>query len=345
MRELIPVPDVPLGAIRSRARRANARGRLQILAASAALALVALGAASGAGAKIYQGMHYWLSGGRGAVEFHSGTIVRWPMAADLRAVVAHATFPVVFPAGIPGGSRTDLVTAAPLDRPSYIVVFFHHGARFKAGFALLDPAVVSTSDALPKAATEVGVDAGTRWRQGGEIIAVPSRVSAADLARIKAATARLSPAQSLAAIEAAAPTLRVIGVTVRLDIAERYARSDGRSVLVGEQYLPTVLRLASASKPLLDNRVVRFRNFRPVNQRIIRTTDEPITEIAVPAAGVRAIAAVLRASENHAGCRCEIVFDPLEGGTYPIWKIPLAPSGKVTKYVVDAATFAVRAER
>ena len=326
-------------------RPPHARGRLKAMVASVALALVALGAASGAGAKIYQGMHFWLSGGRGAAEFHSGMMVRWPMAADLRAVAAHATFPVVFPAGIPGGSRTDLLTAAPLDRPSYIVVFFHNGARFKAGFALLDPAVVSTSDALPKAATQLGAGAGTSWRQGGEIIAVPGYVSAGDLARIKAATARLSPAQSLAAIEAEAPSLRVIGVTVRLDIAERYARSDGRSVLVGEQYLPTVLRLASASKPLLDNRVVRFRNFRPVNQRIIRTTDEPITEIAVPAAGVRAIAAVLRAPENRAGCRCEIVFDPLDAGRYPIWKIPLAPSGKVTKYVVDASTLAVRAER
>jgi len=325
-------------------RTAHARGRFKALVASVVLAVVALGAAAGAGAKINDGVHVWLSGGRVAAEFHSGVLLRWPMAADLRAVAAHATFPVVFPAGIPGGSRTDLVTAAPLDRPSFIVVFFHHGARFKEGFALLDPAVVSTTDALPKAATQIGAKASISWRQGGEIIAVPSNVSAADLARIKAATARLSPAQSLAAIEAAAPSLRVIGVTVRLEIAERYARSDGRSVLVGEQYLPTVLRLASASKPLLDNRVVRFRNFRPVNQRIIRTTDEPITDIAVPAAGVRAIAAVLRAPENRAGCRCEIIFDPLDAGTYQMWKIPLAPSGKVTKYVVNASTFAVRAE-
>jgi hypothetical protein len=325
-------------------RTPHARGRLKAVVASAALAVVALGAVAGAGAKIDNGVHVWLSGGRRAAEFRSAMLVHWPMAADLRAVAAHATFPVVFPAGIPGGSRTDLLTVAPLDRPSYIVVFFHHGARFKAGLALFDPAVVSTG-ALPKAATQLGVRAGTIWRQGGEIIAVPSFVSAADVARIKAATARLSPAQSLAAIEAAAPTLRVIGVTVRLDIAERYARSDGRSVLVGDQYLPTVLRLASGSKPLLDNRIARLSNVRPVNKRIIRSTNEPITTIAVPAPGVRAIAAVLRAPENRAGCRCEIVFDPLDGGTYQIRKIPLAPSGKVTKYVVDASTLAVRAER
>jgi hypothetical protein len=138
---------------------------------------------------------------------------------------------------------------------------------------------------------------------------------------------------------------RGLAEDVRLDVAERYASPDGSSVLVGDQYLPTVWRLASASKPLLDNRVIRFRNFTPVNQRIIRTADEPSSKIAVPADGVRAIAAVLRARENRAGCRCEIVFHQRDGGTYRMWKIPLAPSARITKYVVDASTLAVRAER
>jgi hypothetical protein len=342
MRDSIEAPAVPLESIRDRSRTAGAHSRLRTFAAAIVIALSAVGAATVVGAKIYNGVHFWFSGGRVAAEIHSGVLLRQPIAADLRNAIARATFPVVFPAGIPAGTRVNLVTAAPIDRPSAITIGYQNPNGFKSSFALLDPAVVTPDAAsIPKIGARLGMGSYYNWRQGGEIVVVGSKISPAVLDRIKAATAKVSAADSLAATEAMLPKITVIGTTVRLEIAERYAPPNGRSVLVSDEYFGSVAAFAKAAKPLLDNRIIRMTNLAPGDARLMKATIEPPTEIAVPAGGVRAIEAVLQTPENRYDRNCEILFNQPNSGTYWVWKIPLAPSGPVKKYAVDAKTFAI----
>ena len=169
-RELIPVPPVPLQSIRGSSHRARARGRMQTIAACAAVSLCALGA--GAGAKMYHDAQVWLSGGKITATVHSGVLMHQPTAAELRKAIARATFPVVFPVGVPAGSRVYMVTLAPAERPSMITVSYQNErSGFKASFALLDPAVVDSNDAsLPArigAAASGGLPLARRRRNGG----------------------------------------------------------------------------------------------------------------------------------------------------------------------------------
>ena len=348
MRELIPVPALPMDSIRRRSRAARARSRMRAIITCAAMGLAALGTVTGVGAKIYDGVHVWLSGGKSAIVVHSAVIMRHPMGSELREAVAHATFPVVFPVGVPAGSRVDMVILAPAGHPSYITVSYQGKAGFKASFALLDPAVL-TADAAKLPTGPVGIGHGTfsRWRVGGEIVAVRDKsVPADDLERIKAAMAATSPLDSLAITETMLPKITVLGGTVRLEIAERYRPPNGRSVLLDQAYALSTSRLAERNQTILDARIdtvdnVRYAKGDLASAHRVNGPNRP----AVSAGGVRAIDAVLRFNGDgrKRDCTCEILFSQPSRTAYWIWSIPLSGPAAARKYSVDARTFAVSA--
>lgn len=344
-REHIPVPELPLASIRTRTSAARARARLQAVLACAAITLGAIGAGSGVGEKIYTGVRVWLSGGKVAMRMDSFVMVRQPTAADVREVTAHATFPVVFPVGIPAGSQLSLLVGSPAGRPSAIVVSFHdrNGADGPS-FVLLDPSVVNASSSGMRAASAT-VGEGYDWRVGGEVVlAGKRRVSAGDVSRIKAAMAASSPRASLALLDTMVAKIAVLGGPNRLKLAERYAPSTGHSVLLDQaQTRWLVPQLAKSGAPILDHRMLHA-TFVPyadgqIDYRHVRGT--PSKVVAVPPGGVRAIDAVLR-TRAGANCGCEVLFNQPNAAAYWVWTIPMSgPEAGVKKYAVDATTFAV----
>jgi len=342
-RELIAAPSVPMESIRTRSHAARDRGRLATVAVCAAISLGALGAGTGVGAKVYHGVHVWLSGDKVASVVYSGIIMRDPTGSEIRDAVAHATFPVVFPVGLPAGSRVRMVTLAPIGHPSVISVSYEGGGS-KTSFGLIDPAVVDSDlTDLP-----VAVDwsaRGVEWRIGGEIVGMGDKfIATRDLDRIKAAMAKASPRDSLTATEALLPNMLILGDPVRLEIAERYRPPHGRSVLIAQFNIRSIPRLAKDEKPMLDTRIAYLSDIRPVRKSLFTAKTRWSKAIAIPAGGVRAIDAVLRPTGQGRGandCGCEILFNQPNPTTYWIWQIPLTTSGAVRKFTVDARTFAV----
>lgn len=227
-RELIPVPELPLDAIRSRSRAARARGRMQAVIACAAISLGAIGAGTGLGEKLYDGVRVWLSGDKVAMTMTSFVMVRQPTAADLRGAIAGATFPVIFPVGIPAGSRVYLLAASPPGHPSAIVVSYHdHAGRDGSTFVLIDPKVVDADGGgVEKTSARFGTV--SNWRTGGEIVLASRRGTAAgDVDRIKAAMAESSPRASMAVVDTMLAKVAVLGGPNRLELAERSIRAPG----------------------------------------------------------------------------------------------------------------------
>lgn len=347
-RELIPVPTVPLESIRGRSHRARARGRMQAFVACAAVSLCALGAASGVGAKIYHSAQVRLSGGKATSVVHSGVLMRQPMAAELRNAIAHATFPVVFPVGVPAGSRVDMVTLAPADRPSMITVSYHNDrSGFKASFALLDPAIVDSSDAALPGGSAPALREVYHWRTGGETVGVlKNLISLEDANRIEAAMAKASPAGSLALTESMLPKMTVMGATVRLALAEQYRPANGRSVLLDRAYLRSIPGLAAHRRPLADSRIAYITQIAYAHGDIAKGVAQKPKDVAVSARGVQAIDAVLRSTGARArDCGCEILFNQPSPSVYWLWNIPVSGPSPVRKYSVDARTFAVKPVR
>lgn len=345
-RDAIPVPALAMDAIRLRSHRGRARGRARTIAACAALSLGAVGV--GVGAKIYDGVHVWLAGGKVSSVFHSGVLMRQPTASDLQAAIAHATFPIVFPVGVPAGSRVNMVTLGPIERPSAITISYQNAASgFKASFVLLDPAVVDTEGAVPPAGSvHSTARAAYHWRVGGEVVVVRADgISQPDLDAIKAAMAASSPSASLAATLAMLPTITVLGGTVRLDAAERLTPPNGRGVLLDEASVRSIAGLVAHGKPILDWRLtyldkIEYRNGDLSKAVVVRRP--PV--IAIPTDGVRAIDAVLRTPAlrgKRAACGCEILFHQPSRSAYWVWVIPMSPSASGRKFAVDATTFAV----
>ena len=345
VRELIPVPTVPLDSIRRRSRAARARGRMRTIVACAAIVIAALGTGAGVGAKIYDRVHVWLSGGRSAIVVHSGVIMRHPIGSELREAIAHATFAVVFPVGLPAGSRVEMVTLAPADRPSAITISYQNGSGFNRSFALLDPAVVSDAAKLPGGPVGIGTGTVRRWQIGGEIVLVRSTGSPAhDLDRIETAMIGSSPRDSLAANEAMLPTMIVLGGTVRLAAAERYRPANGRSVLLEPAFVRLIPGLAKRNAPLLDSRITTLDDVRYAKGDLSGAHLVKRDEVAaVSAGGVRAIDAVLRSGGigRNGDCACEILFNQPSGTAYWVWNIPLSGPATAKRYSVDARTFVV----
>lgn len=338
-RDLIPVPAVPMDAIRGRSNAARKRGRLRALVACAAIFVVAVGAGAGVGAKIYDGVRVRLAGGSAQMRMHSALMLRQPTASELRGVVARATFPVVFPAGLPAGTRVDAVYATPDGRPRAIFIRYLNPAGDGGSFVLLDPDVVETDGAFLKASASLG-DA-YDWRVGGEIVLTgKNSISPDGVARVKAAMANVSPAQSLAATEAMLPTVTVLGDPVRLQIAERIRPQNGRSVLLSPNELRSISRLAKRRAPVLDSRTFHLTRIPYANGQIDyrKARGRRSTAIGVSASGVRAIDAVLRSAGGAKRCGCEILFNQPNGTTYWVWTISMSGPAVAKKYAVDART-------
>jgi hypothetical protein len=343
-RELIPVPALAMDSIRSRSHAAGARDRIRAFAACGALSIGALGAAAGFHQQISDGVRVWFSGTQAAVAIRSFTMVRNPTAADLRSVAARATFPIVFPVGVPAGTQLTRMFFAPADHPNFVFVEYHNArANSNTSFTLLDSTAINPSDvALPAAPLRTPAGALRQWRAGAETVLGPRNDD-----RIETAMANASPSESLAAAETMTRRIVVLGGTPGIaDIAEHLAPPGDRSVLLGPERLTVIPGLVKSNEPLFDSRTVYLSNIPSVHGQpdYSKATLTFPHVIAVSAGGVRAIDAVLRASgEPGDACACEILFNERESAprTYRIWKIPVAPGATASAYTVDAATFAV----
>ncbi|HEY5257810.1 MAG TPA: hypothetical protein VIJ12_05460 [Candidatus Baltobacteraceae bacterium] len=349
-RELIPVPELPAEFIRSRSFATAARDRVRSFVLGGAICLAAVGAGAGLGGKIYDGVHVWLSGGKAAVtNIRSLTAMHRPKAADVRAAIARATFPVVFPVGLPAGTRVTMMGYAPAEHPNFIMVmYWNRRAHVQGGFSIFDSTAVNTSEALlPPGASRGAV---YTWRVGGETVVTGKHsMTVGDVNAVRAAMMETSASDSLAATDKMLTRITMLAPTPVLGdlpepakVAERYASPNGRSVLLGRQSIASIARILKEGKPILDTRIVSLGEIPNLHG------DPDYTKakyhwpkvVAVPAGGVRAIGAVLR-SIGHADCGCEILFDQPNGTTYWIWTIPMTASGTVSKYAVDAKTLAV----
>src|SRR5665213_2152206 len=116
-RERIPVPNLSMEAVRSASRAATQRNRRQRFALCGLIVLAALGATVAA-ARIYGGVHIWLSGGKAAATVRSMVVLKYPMASDVQRITLSATFPVVMPIGLPAGARIRQIMYSPSARPN-----------------------------------------------------------------------------------------------------------------------------------------------------------------------------------------------------------------------------------
>ncbi len=340
-REELSVPPVPLEWIRSRAHVARTRDRLRAVVACAVLVVAALGTGTGIAKTVYDGVRLRLGLGGAALTVRSIVDTRNPTAADLRAAIANATFPIVLPVGLPAGSRVIRVLASADGHPSAVFVsYVDRGGRDSGSFGLLDPNVVESDASAANASASLG-DV-LRRRVGGETLIVGKRyVSPADFARITSAMERSTPAASLRATDAMLTRLVVLGGQVRLAAAERALPANASGVLLSEDQIRSIALLAASGRSILDDRTHHIGNVPYANGHIeyakIMATAPHV--VAVPASGVRAVAAVLRSrSRARSACRCEVLVSRGEANTWRIWTIAMFGPPTVHAYTVDART-------
>jgi hypothetical protein len=347
-RAAIPVPIVPLQRIVGRSRALANRDRLRTVVACGVVALAAIGATT-VGTKLYDGIQFWISGDRGAAIVHSMAVMSPPLAGDLRAVAAKATFAVVYPVGLPAGTRITRVIYAPAGHPTSITLqYLNPRSGFRAGLTLVDSAVVNATSLPPssggRAPKLAAVD---QWRIGGEtVIGLMGKLAPPTVRTIQDAMRSTSAADSLIASEKMLWTLRSVGAPYQLaETAEQLAPN---GAVVGRGSLSIIPGLARKHQPLLGTRVMYLTNIPyakgvPAYNAASMSWDH---EVVVPADGVRAIAAVMaaiRESGNLKGC-CELLYSPAANGSYAIWTLPMSPAAPVKKYLVDVKTYRVRAD-
>ncbi|HEX3464656.1 MAG TPA: hypothetical protein VHS78_11465 [Candidatus Elarobacter sp.] len=344
-RATIAVPEVPLNAIRARSRAARAHERtMRIAAVCTALVVVALGAGTGAGAKLYSTVRVWVSGEKASITVSSFDGVREPTSAEFHDAIAHATFPVVLPVGLPPGTHVTHVFSTPARHPSALVIsYVNDRTGLKASFVLVDPKVVQLGGTLLRMQSASPRDV-YDWRAGGELVLLPKTVPAAEADRLKAAMQTATPDGTLRATEPMLATISALGGPNRLELAERYAPRNGRSALIDRNQTRSVAALAAQGRPFLDMRVFHVTDVPYVNGApdYARAHGWNARTVAIPPGGVRAIAAVLRSARGAGGdCACEVLFNQPNAAAYRIWTIPLSPSADVKAYEVDARTLAV----
>ena len=346
-RAQLQVPDLPMDWIRNRSREAERRDRIRFLIACSAGGILTLVGAAAIGGKLYEGVRVWLSGGEAAVGVRSLVMVREPTAEDLRTIAVRATFPIIFPVGLPSGTRVAMVLYAPAERPNTVTVEYRNErAKFRAGFSLFDSAIVNANETTPSGGSpRPSFRAAYHWTVGRETVLVPkTSVSSSEANHVELAMTKVSPNGSLASTE---PMLRKVILLGELsdvvDIAERCAPVNGSSVLLDERKVQEISRLVKERKPVLDTRTIYLDNIPSVRGEpdYSKATLHWPKVVAVPEKGVEAIDAVLHAPKVSPLCNCEVLFNQPNSSTYLVWTIPVSPSASATKFAVDANTLKV----
>lgn len=346
-RELIPVPEVPMKSIRERSYALSARARVRAFVIGGALSLATLGTAAAVGTGALNGVRVWLSGGKASMSVSSLAMVRQPTASDLRNVIAHATFPVVLPVGIPAGTRVDRMLFAPAGAPNTLTLDYRNpGSGLDVGISLFETASINPQGTPPPASGVSG--AVYQWRVAKETIIVSkAHISPGDFRRIKAAMMKTSASESLAATQAFLHKVVLLGgTTAQADVAEHLAPASGMSVLIDPQRLRSahsISALVQAHRPLLDSRTVYLTNIPAASGApdFSKATLSFPKNTAISADGVRAIDAALRTIAPTGNCGCALLFNQPNSATYWIWEIPLPTPSAAAKYSVDAKTLVV----
>jgi hypothetical protein len=337
-RAQISVGEAPMGPIRMRVRRGRMRERVRIIATCLAVTAL-LGAGVAVGARIYSGFHVTFVGNRIIASYHTLETVRYPTKASFRDATAHATFPTVFPVGLPAGARVENLVAIPARHPSAIVI----GYRSPFGRPLVT--------ALLFDAASLDVDSGTslagmhgpfyHFQIGAEIVVLGNRSSAL-VDNIKASMLASSPTQSLAATEAMLPSITVVGNAADLPTAWRLVPNDATAVLIGSDYTRMISRLAARAAALPNYNDITSNLTADANGSVENPSTlyfHPIGT-AISANGVQAINAVL----HGARCSCDILFEQTGPAAYVVWKIANHPSTAIAKFAVDAKTLKITSE-
>lgn len=326
-RAQIVVPAVDVDAIRNRSRRAGLGARLRALAASSAVALGILGTAAALAANFLPGVHVWFIGNKAVATVQSFAIVRHPMARDVRRIVASAAFPVVLPADVPRGTRVLGMMYSPAEHPVMLTIQYRDASGKEIlGVTIIDDAKVARDRALMPNGPSQGVvtTAGQLWHIEHETVGAKSRfLSAAQMDAIHTAMQSASPEQSLAQFEALLPRISVQNVSPAIaDVAERHA-SAGNNVLLGKWEIHQIPNIAAKGKALRDARTVFLTNIPQVHGQpdYRNATLFWPKSIAIPAEGVRVVAAALQRSHIGPACGCAILVHWTGTGPYTVQKI------------------------
>lgn len=320
----ITVPPADIEAIRQRSAASGARARLRRLVLSIAMSLGVLGTAV-AFAGIGGGVHLWLTRSGVSAIVESFTTVRDPMAADVKRIVSRATFPVVFPVGVPRAARSWWIAYSPADKPNMITIQYRDTlGKPYLSVALVDNAKIRRDiDQMPAGPAQTISTKAVHWQIGGEtVIAQGRHLSKTDIARIESAMENESAAHSQAVFEATLPRIVIQQVQPRVaDAAERVALP-GRNVLLGKWDIHQIPNLAAKDKALRDGRTVNITNIPQLNGKpdYRHATLQWPKAIAIPADGVRAVAAALRSANIGPNCDCAILVHE-NMRAYAVWKI------------------------
>ena len=321
----IPVPALDIDVIRLRSAVSGARERLRRLVAGAAIALGAAGAAATL-ASTASGWHLWLFGNKVEVVVQSLAMVREPMAADVRAIVQRAAFPVVLPDGLPRGLSVFGITYSPVERPTLMTIQYGSASDpWAMGVSLIETQAIAAGEKLlPAGPAQALTTQGYHFRIGRETVLVQGRhISSAQVARIRALMQRETPTRTAAAFNALLPSIVVLQkVTTQVSEAAERIAPPGTNVAIGDWDLRAVSRLAAHDKPLRDSRTVYLMNIPQVHGEpdYRNATLYWPKAIAISSAGVRAVAAAMRRLRTGPSCNCAILVH-VSNGAYTFWKI------------------------
>ena len=344
-RDLIPVPELQVESIHCNVRAAAIRERTRLLSVCGALVFAAVIVGTGVAAKFYNGVRVWLSGSNVAVIVNSAAVVSEPMSVELRDVAARATFPVIFPVGLPKGMRLTKLLYAPREHPTNITLAYRYAGTGRGpGFTLVDTATLQRGP-VPRDPTPLEFSKSFHWQIGRETVLLPSRrLSAAEVAHVETQMHSVTPQASLVANELMLRTFTVVGNYPDVaDVAEAYVTKGVHAVFVSPPFLRYIPPVIKQHRPLLDMRVVYLTHI-PSEHGEPNYTDamhEWPKHVIISAGGVQAIGKVFRSMPSGADCKCAILFTQPRSTTYSVWTFPLSRPSAVKKYDIDAKTLAV----
>ena len=344
------VPEVPLERILMRSEQVGARGRLRSVFYAAAISLATVGTAAALSTGMFRGVQIWIDGNRGTVAVHSFAMMREPTRAAVQRVVAKATFPVIFPLGLPPDARVSRLTYAPEDRPNAFFIEYRGRSWKRATLAIFDSSAVHSGSASMPGGQGVSFHDSVSWNNGREtVLALKGAFSARTIDQIKKATAHATADSSLALASPMFSKAIVLGTAPELaQIADRYGSGNRGAVVIGPQLVRTVPAMAVRHQPLLDSSLVILTNIPSVQGQpdYAKATLRWPRTIAISSDGVRAIAAVLQTAGGAEGCGCDVVIARPAGQPFEVWEVSSKNIAVARAYVVNPATFSVkRADR